>query len=79
MNVDTGEVLGMATLGSYDPNNYQEIYDEELRDELENQYQAALRMGEGTQAYTDGLAAYNAAVSTAAAAAVAQPLRLRRL
>ncbi len=65
MNVDTGEVLGMATLGSYDPNNYQEIYDEELRDELENQYQAALRMGEGTQAYTDGLAAYNAAVSTA--------------
>lgn len=65
VNVDTGEVLGMATLGSYDPNSYQEIYDEELRDDLENQYQAALRMGEGTQAYTDGLAAYNAAVSTA--------------
>ncbi|HIR09384.1 MAG TPA: hypothetical protein IAA70_03155, partial [Candidatus Avoscillospira stercoripullorum] len=31
MNVNTGEVLGMATLGSYDPNNHQEIYDEELR------------------------------------------------
>ncbi len=65
VNVDTGEVLGMATLGSYDPNSYQEIYDEELRDDLENQYQAALRMGEGTQAYTDAMAAYNAAVSTA--------------
>lgn len=65
MDVDTGEILGMATLGSYDPNNWQEIYDEDLREELENQYQAALRAGEGTQAYTDGMAAYNAAVATA--------------
>ena len=29
MNVNTGEILGMATLGSYDPNNYLEIYDDE--------------------------------------------------
>ena len=36
MDVNTGEILGMATLGSYDPNNYLEIYDEETREELEN-------------------------------------------
>jgi len=35
MNAKTGEILAMATLGSYDPNNYQEIYDEETAAELE--------------------------------------------
>ena len=65
MDVDTGEVLGMATLGSYDPNNHQEIYDEELREELERQYQLAISMDEDSQTYTDAMAAYNAAMATA--------------
>ncbi len=34
MNVKTGEILGMATLGSFDPNNPNEIGDEKVRDYL---------------------------------------------
>ena len=35
MNAKTGEILAMATLGGYDPNNYLEIADEETRLVLE--------------------------------------------
>ena len=35
MNAKTGEVLAMATLGNYDPNNYLEIADEKTASELE--------------------------------------------
>ncbi len=35
MNAKTGEILAMATLGSYDPNQYLEIYDEKTLTELE--------------------------------------------
>jgi len=35
MNAKTGEILAMATLGSYDPNHYLEIYDADTAAELE--------------------------------------------
>ena len=65
MNVNTGEIVAMATIGGYDPNNYQEIYDDTVREELDRQYQHALAMDKESQAYTDAMAAYNAAVATA--------------
>ena len=65
MNVNTGEIVAMATLGGYDPNNYQQIYDEELRQQLEAQYQQALLIDEQTQAHKDSMAAYNAAIASA--------------
>ena len=34
MNVNTGEILGMANMGQYDPNNYMEIYDTRTQEEL---------------------------------------------
>ena len=40
MNAKTGEILAMATLGSYDPNRYQEIADEELAEKLEQMKQS---------------------------------------
>lgn len=65
MDVNTGEIVGMATLGSYDPNNYQEVYDEELRVQLEDQYQRALLIDEESQAYRDSMAEYNSAIAAA--------------
>ena len=49
MNAKTGEILAMATLGSYDPNNYLEIYDENTACELEQL--------KGTDAYAEALQA----------------------
>lgn len=65
MNAKTGEILAMATLGSFDPNNYQEIYDDETRALLDDQYADAMRMNEDSQGFKDAIAAYNAAVATA--------------
>ncbi len=42
MDVNTGEIKAMATLGSYDPNDYLEIYDEQTREELEKLYDEAI-------------------------------------
>ena len=65
MNAKTGEILAMATLGSFDPNNYQEIYDDETRAILDDQYADAMRLNEDSQEFEDAIAAYNAAVATA--------------
>ncbi len=65
MEVDTGEVLAMATLGGYDPNNYLEIYDDSLREELEDLYQDAIRFDEDSRAYQKSLEEYNQRIAAA--------------
>ena len=65
MDVNTGEILAMATLGSYDPNNYLEIADENAAAELESMKNAYLSQVEGTDAYDAGKKAYQQAVLSA--------------
>jgi len=65
MNAKSGEILAMATLGSFDPNDYQKIYDAELRELLEEQYEDVERMGEDNPGYKTALSEYNAAVAAA--------------
>ncbi len=62
MDVNSGQILAMANLGSYDPNNYQEIYDQELADQLEEQYQDAMLLDKDSEAYKEAISAYNQAV-----------------
>ena len=52
MNCKTGEILAMATLGSYDPNHYLEIADEKTALQL----QLLLESGSDPEAYTKALA-----------------------
>ena len=62
MDVNSGQSLAMANLGSYDPNNYQEIYDQALAGQLEAQYQDALLLDKDSDAYKEAMSAYNQAV-----------------
>ena len=64
MDVNSGQILAMANLGSFDPNNYQEIYDEELAAQLEEQYQDAMLLDKDSEAYKQAISEYNAAVGT---------------
>ena len=63
MDVNSGQILAMANLGSYDPNNYQEIYDQTLAGQLEAQYQDALLLDKDSDAYKEAMSAYNQAVA----------------
>ena len=65
MNAKTGEILAMATLGSYDPNNYLEIADPSAALEL-SRLELEYRMNPvDSQAYREGKTQYQQALRSA--------------
>ena len=65
MNVNTGEILAMATVGGYDPNNYNQIADSETAEMLENLQAEYMRLPEGSQSYIDAKQEYTTALRQA--------------
>ena len=65
MNCKTGEILAMATLGSYDPNNYLELADPDVAVQVEELKQQYLSLPEGSEEYEAGKKAYSEALSAA--------------
>ena len=65
MDVDSGEILAMATLGSYDPNAYLEIADPDAKEQLEQLRLSYLAQPNGSEGYVNGLSAYQQALQNA--------------
>jgi len=65
MNAKTGEILAMATLGSYDPNHYLEIADETAADSLRQLQLHYESLPEDSEGYAAGKKAYAEALNAA--------------
>ena len=65
MNAKTGEILAMATLGSYDPNNYLEIADDVASARLQELKDRYLSFPVESREYADGKATYQQALNEA--------------
>ncbi|MBO5317747.1 MAG: hypothetical protein J6A74_04825, partial [Oscillospiraceae bacterium] len=65
MDVDTGEILAMATLGGYDPIRYMEILDEDTLQSLEKQRLAYLMLPQTDPGWEQGKLAYQKALQEA--------------
>ena len=65
MNAKTGEILAMATLGSYDPNQYLEVTDSRENARLELLKESYLSCPEGSEDWISGRTAYTEALSAA--------------
>ena len=65
MSVKTGEILAMATMGNYDPNDYAKILDKENALQLEQMRLAYLMHPENSQSYIDGKKSYQDALTQA--------------
>ena len=64
-DVDTGDIVAMSTLGSYDPNQYLEIYDTVTNEEVEKLYEEAAALPEGSEERPAAFEKYNNAVAAA--------------
>ena len=65
MDVNTGAIVAMATLGSYDPNDHLEIYDQQTAQALEEEYQQLLTYQKGTDEFEQKKTEYNQHVAAA--------------
>lgn len=64
-DAQTGEVVAMATLGGYDPNQYLEIFDVGTSEALDELYSGAMILPEGSEERKAALEEYNSAVAAA--------------
>ncbi len=65
MNAKTGEILAMATLGNYDPNQYLEVADPKTQTQLDELKMDYLQHPLESRAYQDGLQKYKEALNAA--------------
>lgn len=65
MNCKTGEILAMATVGGYDPNDYQRIADDQVRATLEKMEAEYKSHPEKSEEYTEGKKAYEVSLTQA--------------